>query len=59
LYYWGTGWSIAAWCETRGAFRSFRLDRVQLLTPGERYDSVTDRRLADFVRAMKRDNACP
>ncbi len=58
LYYWGSDWSIAAWCETRGDFRSFRLDRVQLLTPGERYDSVTDRRLADFVRAMKRDNSC-
>ncbi len=58
LYYWGSGWSIAAWCETRSDFRSFRLDRVQLLTPGERYDSVADRRLADFVRAMKRDNSC-
>lgn len=58
LYYWGSGWSIAAWCETRRDFRSFRLDRVQLLAPGERYDSVTDRRLADFVRAMKRDNSC-
>lgn len=58
LYFWGGTWSIAAWCETRGDFRSFRLDRVQLLTPGEHYDSVTDRRLADFVRAMKRDNSC-
>ena len=58
LYYWGSGWSIAAWCETRSDFRSFRLDRVQLLTSGERYDSVADHRLADFVRAMKRNSSC-
>lgn len=29
LYFWGTVWSLAAWCELREDFRSFRLDRVE------------------------------
>ncbi len=28
LFYWGHGWSLAAWCELRGGFRNFRLDRI-------------------------------
>jgi predicted DNA-binding transcriptional regulator YafY len=29
MFFWGGTWSIAAWCETRQDFRSFRLDRIQ------------------------------
>jgi predicted DNA-binding transcriptional regulator YafY len=28
LFYWGTTWTLVAWCELRGDFRSFRLDRI-------------------------------
>ena len=28
LYSWGTTWSLAAWCESPGDFRNFRLDRI-------------------------------
>jgi predicted DNA-binding transcriptional regulator YafY len=28
LFYWGKVWSLAAWCELRQAFRSFRPDRM-------------------------------
>lgn len=28
LYFWGQWWSIAAWCELREGWRSFRLDRT-------------------------------
>ncbi|MBC7620276.1 MAG: YafY family transcriptional regulator [Candidatus Saccharibacteria bacterium] len=27
-FYWGTVWTLAAWCESRNDFRSFRLDRM-------------------------------
>jgi len=29
LYFWGTKWTLAAWCELRGDYRSFRPDRMQ------------------------------
>jgi predicted DNA-binding transcriptional regulator YafY len=29
LWFWGTSWSMAAWCELRGAYRNFRPDRIQ------------------------------
>ena len=53
LYFWGGTWSIAAWCETRKDFRSFRLDRVRTLAIAETYQDQSGRRLADFVRAMQ------
>ena len=28
-------WLLAAWCETRGDFRNFRLDRIQTMQPGD------------------------
>ncbi|WP_076593446.1 helix-turn-helix transcriptional regulator [Herminiimonas arsenitoxidans] len=55
LYFWGGGWSIAAWCETRSDFRSFRLDRISTLHIVDCYSSVSGRRLADFVREMKKN----
>lgn len=26
--YWGSVWTLASWCETRSAFRNFRVDRI-------------------------------
>lgn len=54
LYFFGGAWLIAAWCELRGDFRSFRLDRVQSLEPEGLYPDAAGRRLADFVRAVQR-----
>jgi predicted DNA-binding transcriptional regulator YafY len=28
LYFWGNKWTLAAWCELRGDYRSFRPDRI-------------------------------
>lgn len=28
IFFWGRTWTLAAWCELRGGFRNFRLDRV-------------------------------
>ena len=32
LVYWGKVWCLLAWCELRGQYRQFRLDRIQALT---------------------------
>jgi predicted DNA-binding transcriptional regulator YafY len=53
LYFFGGTWLIAVWCELRGDFRSFRLDRVRTLNVTESYPDLQGRRLADFVRAVK------
>ncbi len=31
LYFWGTVWTLSAWCELRGEFRNFRPDRIERL----------------------------
>ncbi|WP_309666216.1 YafY family protein [Tabrizicola sp.] len=32
LEFWGRVWTLATWCETRTAFRSFRVDRIDGIT---------------------------
>jgi predicted DNA-binding transcriptional regulator YafY len=54
LYFWGSVWSIAAWCELRRDFRSFRLDRILALAVQEAYPDQSGRRLADFVRSVRK-----
>ncbi len=54
LFFWGGVWCIAAWCEKRTDFRSFRLDRIESLEVTALYPDMSGRRLADFVRAMQK-----
>lgn len=28
IYFWGAKWTLVAWCELRGDFRTFRIDRI-------------------------------
>jgi predicted DNA-binding transcriptional regulator YafY len=50
LFYWGTVWTLAAWCETRQSFRNFRLDRMETLTwLDERFEHEDGKSLDDFV----------
>ena len=52
LFFWGYGWSLAAWCELRVAFRSFRLDRIRALEVlDERFHDEPGRTLDDFMSA--------
>jgi predicted DNA-binding transcriptional regulator YafY len=54
VYFWGTTWTLAAWCETRNDFRNFRLDRmgaVEMLT--EEFQETPGRALEDFVKMMR------
>ncbi len=49
LFYWGTTWSLGAWCELRRDFRNFRLDRMQgLRVLDEPFEVVSGRGLSDF-----------
>lgn len=42
LVYWGTIWTLIAWCELRNEFRMFRLDRIQALEIVDRHFETTD-----------------
>ncbi len=54
LYFWGEHWTLAAWCESRDDFRSFRIDRViRLQVTDEKFKEESGKRLADFVRAQR------
>ena len=54
LFFWGSGWSMAAWCELRTGFRNFRLDRmVTIDVLGEHYEPEPGRTLDEFFAAMR------
>ncbi len=50
-FYWGKVWTLAAWCEHRNDFRSFRVDRVTYVRRlDERFRDEPGRTLADLAR---------
>ena len=52
-FYWGKVWTLAAWCETKGDFRNFRMDRIQsyeVLAAG--FKQEAGKTLADFLRKV-------
>ena len=60
LFFWGSTWSLNAWCELRTDFRSFRLDRVETLEVlSERFIDEPGRTLEDFFRRMDAEHAEP
>ncbi len=49
--YWGAVWTLAAWCERRQDFRSFRVDRIEALELlDETFRDETGRTLPDLMR---------
>lgn len=51
--YWEAAWTLSAWCELRGDFRQFRLDRIQRLDIGERtFADEPGKTLADLFRKI-------
>jgi predicted DNA-binding transcriptional regulator YafY len=54
LYFWGGVWTLAAWCELRDDFRSFRVDRIQ---HAERLEEIFTPRagqtLADYLQRVR------
>lgn len=57
LHFRDAGWTVAAWCERRNDFRSFRLDRItKCVATGARFDDEPGKRLENCLRAV---GACP
>ncbi len=53
LYFWGTGWSLAAWCESRKDFRSFWLHKMTACAALEStFDVEQDKSLEQFLRSV-------
>jgi predicted DNA-binding transcriptional regulator YafY len=53
LYFWGTGWSLAAWCESREDFRSFWLHKMTTCTALDTtFEMELGKSLADFLRSV-------
>jgi predicted DNA-binding transcriptional regulator YafY len=53
-FYWGSAWTLAAWCEERQDFRSFRLDRMRevvcLQEVAGQFQDEPGKTLADYLR---------
>lgn len=53
LVHWGKVWTLAAWCELRDDFRSFRADGIHDLADcGDTFRAEPGKGLKDFLRKM-------
>ncbi len=53
MVYWGTVWTLVGWCELRGDYRQFRLDRiVQLQLLEENYPQRDDISLQKYLASV-------
>jgi predicted DNA-binding transcriptional regulator YafY len=60
LEFWGHGWTLTAWCELRGDFRAFRLDRMERLEPtAEPFRPEPGKTLADHMRRLAAEGYGP
>lgn len=54
LYFWGSKWTLAAWCELRGDYRSFRPDRMrEVAVLDRRFDPEDGIDLAGFLERVR------
>ncbi len=50
MFFWGSVWTIGAWCELRDGFRVFRLDRIDTLCVlDENYPQEKGKSLQDLI----------
>jgi len=60
LYFWGRSWTLAAYCELREDFRSFRSDRMtELVLSEESFELAPPCTLEDYVLAMQQRDRDP
>ncbi len=56
-FFWGNVWTLAAWCESRGDFRNFRVDRiVKIEAMEERFRDESGKTLPDLMRSYDCDD---
>ncbi|MFV2057129.1 MAG: helix-turn-helix transcriptional regulator, partial [Thiohalomonadales bacterium] len=53
LFFWGSVWTLAAWCELRQAFRNFRLDRMERIVTQDSYPNKVGFTLTDYMRSIR------
>lgn len=51
LWFWGTVWTLVAWCELRQDFRMFRIDRIATAQALDRFTPEPGQSFADFYAA--------
>ncbi len=55
LHFWGQVWTLAAWCELRDDFRTFRVDRTERPeVSGERFEREAGKTLEDYLARITR-----
>ncbi|MCW8928894.1 MAG: YafY family transcriptional regulator [Gammaproteobacteria bacterium] len=55
LFFWGNVWTLGAWCESRQAFRNFRLDRINSHTISQKnYPNESGKTLDDLIAYEQR-----
>ena len=60
LFFWGTTWTLAAWCELRRDFRAFRLDRVRAIEAlSDTFQETPGRTLADYLARVHAEASEP
>jgi predicted DNA-binding transcriptional regulator YafY len=58
VFYWGAVWTLGAWCESRNDFRSFRVDRIEMLDVLQaQFADEPGRTLADLLRSVQKKRA--
>ena len=54
LAFWSGVWTLAAWCETRDDFRTFRMDRIEAVVVTERsFTQKRGQRLEDMMKKVR------
>jgi len=53
LYFWGKVWTLAAWCELRDDFRSFRVDRISTPRLGPPFAEEPEKTLDVFLARIR------
>lgn len=53
LHFWGRVWTLAGWCELRGDFRNFRIDRIGEIRAGAPFRDERGKRLTDFYASRR------
>jgi len=60
LDFWGQVWTLTAWCEARGDFRVFRVDRIlSARDTGERFRPEPGRTLKDYLNRLSSSHDAP
>lgn len=56
LFFWGSTWSFAAWCELRKAFRNFRVDRMEtVVVTEETFTTEPGKTLEEYISAIEKE----